>query len=232
MSRVGPAGAGVLLLHGIGLHPLLLSLLARDLRRAGFAPVLNWRYPRRSPGIAAVAAGLAARLARHFPEGPPRLHGVGHSMGGLILRRLLADGALPPGGRLVTLGTPHRGARKAGVFGNRRLYRLLFAGAGQDLRPGSPFLRSLPPEPPGPALAVAGVRGNGRGWSRHVPGDDDGVVGLDETLWPGARTLVVPRVLHSLLPLSPRVRRAVVAFLREDGVGAGPGSEGQAAGRA
>lgn len=206
------SGRGVLLLHGIGLLPLWNALLARDLRRAGHRPVLNWGYPRRSAGIAEVADGIASRLRARFPGGVPPLHLVGHSMGGLVLRKLAADGVVPAGGRLITIGSPHRGARKAELFGDLWLYRKLFGGAGQDLRPGSAFLRSLPSRAPaGTATVVSGT--GRRGLSLLLPGDSDGVVEVESQRLDGAEECWVPHVFHTLQPVSPRVRRRVLALL-------------------
>lgn len=215
-GEAAPAGAGrrgVLVLHGIALLPAWNALLARDLRRAGFSPVLNWGYPPRLPSIAAAAEFVAGRLRRRFPDGIPVLHGVGHSMGGLVLRRLLADGVLPEGGRLVTLGTPHFGARKAELHADRWYFRLLFGGAGADLRPRSEFLQSLPLRVGVEILAVAAGTGGAEGMCRAVPGDNDGVVEVESAALPGSRVLFVPGVRHGLLPWSPRVRAAAVAFL-------------------
>ncbi|MFQ5748557.1 MAG: hypothetical protein ACE5H3_03765 [Planctomycetota bacterium] len=108
MSPAAPAGEeherrpGILLLPGILLPPLVNALLARDLRRRGFQPVLNWGYSGlHPPPVAELARRLGLRLERRFPAGVPPLHAVGHSLGGLLLRRLWGDGALPEGGRFV-----------------------------------------------------------------------------------------------------------------------------------
>ncbi|TAH35821.1 MAG: hypothetical protein EYC70_12420 [Planctomycetota bacterium] len=209
----GSSRGAVLLLHGIAMLPAFNAFLARDLRRAGFAPVLNWGYPPRMDSIEAVAERVARRLRRRFPSGLPALHGVGHSMGGLVLRRLWADGVLPPSGRLVTLGTPHQGAVKADRHAGRWYFRLVFAGAGQDLRPGSDFLRRLPPQPPVTVLSVVAGTGTARGLCDAVAGDNDGVVEVGSARLPGSRELFVTGVRHGVLPLHPQVRCAVVAFL-------------------
>lgn len=211
----GPAQEvrGVLLLHGIAAAPALNALLARDLRRGGFDPVLNWGYPPRMAGIDQVAERIAARLRQRFPQGVPLLHGVGHSMGGLVLRRLWADGVLARGGRLVTIGTPHHGAGKAELHADRWYFRWAMGGAGQDLRPGSAFLRALPPLPPVPTLAVVGGTGRERGLGAFTAADNDGVVEVSSARWAGGRELFVVGGRHSLMPLAPAVRRAVVAFL-------------------
>lgn len=214
----GSEALGVLLLHGLALRPLWNAALARDLRRDGWDPVLNLGYPRRNESIAAVADGVAEQLHQRFPGGVPPLHGVGHSMGGLVLRKLLADGVLPPGGRLVFLGTPHAGARKAELYGDWRLFKLVFGGAGQDLRPESAFLEELPAPPPADTLVVVGGTGR-RGLSLVLREDNDGTVEASSARLPGAHELFVYWLHHGLLPLSPKVRRAVRAFLKRGRAG-------------
>ncbi len=224
MNPAAPAGGGagepnkgVLLLPGILLPPLVNALLARDLRRRGFRPVLNWGYRGlHPPAVAELACRLQRRLERRFPQGAPVLHAVGHSMGGLVLRRLWANGALPGESRFVFLGVPHRGAAKAERFGNLRSFRFLFGAAGRDLRPGSAFLRDLPLPPAGRILNVLGGGPDGEGFSRLLPEDDDGTVEASSATLAGVREIRFAGVRHSCLPLHAGVRRVAAAFLARD----------------
>lgn len=206
---------GVLILHGICLNRHWNQLLARDLRKAGFDPVLNWGYhPYVQGGIASVSKRIALRLKKRFPDGVPPLHGVGHSMGGLLLRHLQASEVLPVSGRIITLGTPHQGAEKAAVFQDWTFFKVIFGSPGQDLRPQSSFLRQLPAAAAGEALAVIGCTDTPEGWSKLIPGDDDGVVEVDSARWEGAQECWMPGARHSFMPFYPRVRRTVVDFLQ------------------
>src|SRR5271165_3156686 len=126
--------APVVLAHGlfgfsrIGLGPLTLTTYFRGipevLRAAGNRVLVTRVHP-----IAAVefrARRLGDRILRAFPEEP--VHIIGHSMGGLDARRLLAD----PFWRrrvlsLTTIGTPHLGTALADFAKLRvgRVFRLL-----------------------------------------------------------------------------------------------------------
>lgn len=75
------------------------------LRIAGFAPKFHPYDWRRSLGT--LGRELAARIAH---EGAPRVHLVGHSMGGLVARAAMALPGHERIARLVMVGTPNSGA--------------------------------------------------------------------------------------------------------------------------
>lgn len=78
--------------------------------------------------IDAAAAALRERV------GAGRVDVVAHSMGGLAVRHWL--GRRPAVRRALFLATPHRGTWAAW---------LVWGEGGRQMRPGSPFLRGLPP---------------------------------------------------------------------------------------
>lgn len=110
----------VIILHGLANTPLTMWRQARALRAAGYS-VANWGYNSFKGGL----HEQLARLEQRLPElqGYTKVHGVGHSLGGLMLRGLLTKyQAQLPLGRLVMQGTPNLGA---GIV-NR--HRYLFKG--------------------------------------------------------------------------------------------------------
>ncbi|MDX1605306.1 MAG: hypothetical protein R3202_03880 [Candidatus Competibacterales bacterium] len=197
----------VILLPGIYLPATSLLPLARRLRRAGFHP-LRLGYPalRRSP------ADNATNLARRFATlDAGVIHYVGHSLGGLVLRHLLAghSQALPPG-RCVTLGTPHRGSAVARALQRRRLGWMLGASRCRGL------LGGLPDWPPERELgSLAGIRGVGVGrLLAALEPPHDGTVAADETRCPGMSDHAVVACTHTGLLFAPTVARQTVHFLR------------------
>src|SRR5271157_3083205 len=126
--------APVVLAHGlfgfsrIGLGPLTLTTYFRGipevLRAAGNRVLVTRVHP-----IASVefrAQRLGARILRAFPN--EQIHIIGHSMGGLDARRLLADEMWCARVlSLTTIGTPHLGSYLADFAKLRvgRVYRLL-----------------------------------------------------------------------------------------------------------
>lgn len=199
----------VVLVHGLWFNGLDMSLLRLRLNRAGYN-ARQFSYPsvRSSPLMNAMA--LNAFMRRLNSD---TVHLVGHSLGGLIVLRMLEHAATLPVGRVVLTGTP-----VAESFAARRLARLPGGRAALG--------RSLPEwlESARPALygrfeigVVAGSLplGLGRLVAPDLPGPSDGVVSVAETRLPGMRDHIVLNVSHSGMLLSRAVAHQVCAFLRE-----------------
>ena len=60
---------------------------------------------------------------------------------------------------------------------------------------------------------VAGARGTAEGWNPLIPGDDDGVVGLDEARLPGALAFHVVPEIHTFIVNHPQAIAATLEFL-------------------
>lgn len=207
----------VVLVHGLWMPAASMALLGNRLRRAGFSA--------RSFGYASVADDLSTNARRlsafAIAEGhkgsdgdaPVKLHLVGHSTGGVLLLRALADSpALAERvSRVVLLGIPY--ADSAAAHSLLRLpggHRVL----GRTLRE---WLAAPRPRPD--LRHQVGVIAGSRplGLSRMIirfPGINDGAVSLEEARVPGACDTILLPVAHSSLILSAGVADEVAAFLR------------------
>ena len=89
----------------------------------------------------------------------PRVHLVGHSLGGLMILRCLERYPMPQPGRVVFLGTPAAGSRAARRFGEFGLgRRMLGAASASGLLAGlAPAWQISRPD------IVHGLRDGGRG---------------------------------------------------------------------
>ncbi len=103
----------VVLVHGFASSESVWTPLRRSLAGAGFGHVVSVSYNSVLADPAAVTAELTEQgLRAAAAAGAPRVHLVGHSLGGLIVRCALAA-SVPLSSRTasaVTIASPHRGA--------------------------------------------------------------------------------------------------------------------------
>lgn len=126
----------VVLVHGYFHNRSGFDFMSRELRSRGFRWVHGMNY---NP-IRGDVPDLAERFAvsvRDVMEvsGSDRVHVVGHSLGGVIVRWFVQElGGDEIVDTCVTIGTPHHGTYPAYIG---------FGPAARDMRPGSPVLRRL-----------------------------------------------------------------------------------------
>jgi pimeloyl-ACP methyl ester carboxylesterase len=156
------------------------------------------------------------RIERHIARlDARRLHLIGHSLGGLVIRRFLdsraPDTAPVPPGRVVMLGSPLGGSRAAQ---EARRYPILsqligpVAAAELLTEPDRPW--SAPRE----VGMIAGVRPMGLGrFFAHFDEPNDGTVAVRETRLTGLTDHITLPVSHMGMLVSARVVAQTGAFL-------------------
>lgn len=198
----------VVLVHGLWVHGIAMALMRRRIERGGYR-ALAYSYP----SVRLTLTENAERLARYCRElAVARLHFVGHSLGGLIILRMLKQAAHLPPGRIVLMGTPF-----TECYAARRLVRL--PGGRAALGRSIPeWLDSGRPEfdTAHEIGVIAGSMPLGLGCivAPDLPGPSDGVVSVAETRVPGMRDHVVLTVSHSGMLVSGAVARHICAYLR------------------
>jgi len=120
----------ILLVHGYGHNRSGWTFLARHLRHRGFEHVYSLNYTPRARDLPALAWELARRIdAIRELTGAERVHLVGHSLGGILIRyyiQLLGGEASVD--TAITVASPHEGTLAAG-FGRSSILRQLRAGS-------------------------------------------------------------------------------------------------------
>src|SRR5215472_5850122 len=112
----------VLLVHGYAATEGVWTPLRRALAQAGFGHVVSLSYNSFATDPAAVSAELTDQALRTLAAaGAPRIHLVGHSLGGLIVGRALAGSAALASqtASAVTIASPHHGAVLARIAPGR-----------------------------------------------------------------------------------------------------------------
>jgi pimeloyl-ACP methyl ester carboxylesterase len=199
----------VILLHGLYMTGSELVMLRGRLRKHGFRTrIFKYR---------SVGAGLAEnaeRLHRFVADSEgPRVHLLGHSLGGVVMLQMLQAYPLDERpGRVLCLGSPLRGSSLAGAFlrlplGHHLVGRTLQeAGARPELAAWHGG-RDLG--------IIAGSLNLGLGsLLGAVSGPSDGTVSVEETRLPGAADHLVLPVCHVSMLFSTQVADQAAAFLR------------------
>ena len=112
----------VLLVHGYAATESVWTPLRCALAEAGFGHIVSLTYNSFATDPQAVSAELTHEALRALAAtGAPRVHLVGHSLGGLIIRAALAGSAplSSQAGCAVTIASPHCGAYLARIAPGR-----------------------------------------------------------------------------------------------------------------
>lgn len=211
-------GDMVVLLHGLGRSAWSLKRLEWRLQGAGYK-TRNIDYPSRRHGIAELV-GLLHRRIVETTHGASRVHFVGHSLGAVLLRGVLARPVPFAVGRIVMLAPPNAGVGLLERAEMRRLARFLYGRPVLELAPGSPALGALP--------ALEAETGIVAGSARFHPfnptaymnallrphvAEHDGTVEIASTRLSGMKDFVVLPINHSFMADHPETARQVIAFL-------------------
>ncbi len=201
-----PEPPAVLAAHGLWNTGLEAMLLRQRLAHRGFS-VRQFHYRSMTATLAEVVAEFSAAVL----DLPPPVHLIGHSLGGLVVLRLIDLKPALPIGRVVLLGAPVNGSAAA-----RSFMRI----------PGASFLfgpladaELLRPEPrvwrhPFEIGVIAGSNPISFGHLfNQLPEPNDGTVTVDETRLEGATEHRVLPVSHTGMMFADSVVSETAEFL-------------------
>lgn len=108
----------VVLVHGLGANSWLMWPLARRLQQRGFVTHLwgYWSVGQALPLLIDQFHQQLVRVHETRPDDQP-LHVIGHSLGSILARAVLAERELPEVKRLVMVCPPNRGSHVARLVG-------------------------------------------------------------------------------------------------------------------
>jgi pimeloyl-ACP methyl ester carboxylesterase len=195
----------IVLVHGLWMTGKEMRVLGGRLEESGFR-VRYFRYRSWRGGLAQAADAL-----REFVEGTDaeRVHLVGHSLGGIVIARMLEEAPVSRQGRVAMLGSPMGGSAAARIMSRRRIGRWLVGGV---IREG--IVERAPKWAGGrELLVIAGDIPLGSGLLLGLKKPHDGVIRVDETRVEGARTINV-RASHVGLLLSRKVAALLSTHFR------------------
>jgi pimeloyl-ACP methyl ester carboxylesterase len=189
----------LVLVPGLWMPAAAMALFTARLRRAYEVDLFDYS------GRGAHDANIEA-LARFSRE---RRLFVGHSLGGVLILDMLNRHAEIEADAVVLLGAPVRGCAAGRRLGRARLGRWMMGGcrALWDEHPAR-WTRAAP------LGVIAGTAPIGLGRALGaLPGENDGVVCVDETTVDGMRDRALVHYGHSMLVMSGKVSALVERFL-------------------
>ena len=204
----------VVLLHGIGRTHHVMSKMEQHLLSQGY-DVYNDSYPSTSFSIEKLGEQIWQRVQARCSDVSKKIHFVGHSMGGLIVRWMLAQYQLENVGRVVMLGTPNQGSRLVDLLKRFKFYHRRFGPSGQQLgAKGGAVFDHLPPVDYDVGV-IARDRTVDWFFSWFVlPGKNDGKLTTEETKLEGMKDHIVLHAAHPFMPSNPGVMEQTEHFLR------------------
>lgn len=197
----------VILLHGLWMGEFELAGLKRRLQGFGF-DCRTFGYPSVAGTMADHVAGLRQLVQRTSAQ---TLHFVGHSLGGIVVLKVLEQTDDLPPGRAVLLGSPLQGCTAARGFARLPLARALLGHAvAEDVMECGPRVWSGRRD----VGVIAGAVGLGLGrLFADLSADHDGSVLVEETRLPGAADHIVLPVSHTGMVFSSAVAVQTAHFL-------------------
>ena len=210
----------VVLIHGLGRTPLSMRRLDVFLTRAGFR-VVRYGYRSRSDDMATIVAGLQKQLGIwHARHDQPVFHFVTHSLGGIVVRALLARESEVRIGRIVMLAPPNHGSEIIDFWRSKPWLRTFFGRVMGDvalsLHTGADSLPNMLPRlAERQVMVIAGTRSIEPWFHPLFDGSHDGKVSLSSARLNDIAPVVSLPTTHTFLMNDARVRRELLGFLRD-----------------
>ncbi len=200
------------MVHGIARTYRSMRSLAKFLKSKGY-PVLNVDYPSTRVSLESLVEHIYKQVAEFNRDTQRKIHFVGYSLGGLMVRGLI-DRYRPSNlGRVVQLAPPNQGSEVADFWKNNFLFKWIFGPAGQELgaREKS-FARIL-----GPVDFELGIIAGNRTWdpisSAMIQGPDDGKVSVASTKVSGFTDHIVIPATHTFIIYNREAWNQTLHFL-------------------
>ncbi|TVQ84216.1 MAG: alpha/beta fold hydrolase [Micavibrio sp.] len=210
----------VVLLHGITRSSRAMQRMEDYFRQHGYH-VINIDYKSREYTIDRLAEHVYEEISDITAEAEHRIHFVGHSMGGLIIRAILNRHRPENLGRVVMLGTPNQGSEVADFLENNILFQNFYGPAGLQLVTDQRRIAHLFGEVDFDLGIIAGTRSIDPLSSLVLPGSDDGKVTVERTKLEGMTDHLVLPTTHTFMMRNAQVLSQTRHFI-ENGTFAEP----------
>lgn len=203
----------VIMLHGLGRSAFSMRYLEKKLKNAGFT-VHNLEYPSRALPPDELLEYITKLIDECCGSIQGKVHFVGHSLGGLLIRAYLQHNPAVKPHRVVLLGTPNNGSELADTFSNTLWYEKLLGPTAQLLgteEHNFPHSLSAPDYELG---IIAGNKSINPLGSWIIPGADDGMVSIESARLEGMSDFIILPTDHVFMRYDSEVSEQTVHFLK------------------
>lgn len=219
-SFTHPAIAGnktVILLHGLARTSASMNKMEKALQNNGFT-TCNINYPSTTHRIEVLAKEYILPEIKNAMEDLQKniqapLHFVTHSMGGIIVRYLTANGFIPHMGRVVMLSPPNKGSELVDKLGKLWFFKFINGPAGQELGTDS---SSLPLQLGTVNFELGIITGNrsiNLILSSMIEGKDDGKVSIERAKVQGMADFIILPATHPFIMKNRTAIAQTIFFL-------------------
>ncbi len=205
----------VVLLHGLGRGPGVMNKLKNYLAMQGFRSH-NIAYPSTSASIIDLAQVVLDEIKPFIDDGERKVHFVGHSLGGIIVRYILQQNTVANMGRMVMLAPPNKGSEVADFFSRFSFYRKLFGPAGEELGVKHQGVLKTLVDPDYEVGIIAGNRSIDWLFSLFLlPNPNDGKVSVESTRLNGMKDHIIINATHPFMPGNLKVMYQTACFIKQ-----------------
>jgi uncharacterized alpha/beta hydrolase family protein len=203
----------VILVHGFNNNEADMFPLRDRLTTLGYAVVtanLPLSFASLEECLSVFSDQVQPILSRHYSY--TKIHLVGYSMGGLIVRAFLANNVVVKLGRCVLIATPNRGTKLADIANNLfkplvHIYKPLESLKTGVTEYGEPL------NAPQPEIGVIAGDANKHLLGFFLAGANDGRVEVESALYSGMADFVIRSYGHKEIHHQPETAQLVHSFL-------------------
>lgn len=203
----------VVLLHGIFRSKNSMNKLERHFQEKSYR-TLNIDYPSTKLSLTELADDVYLQN-KDVIEQASKVHFVGYSMGGLVVRVLINKHQPKNLGQVVLLATPNHGSEVADFLKNNFLYKWLYGPAGQQLITDQTKIKNHLGETNYNLGVLAGNQSIDPLSSLLIKGPNDGKVSIKSTYVKGMNDHMVIKANHTFFPSNKEVIYQTAFFIKQ-----------------
>ncbi|MCP4763186.1 MAG: alpha/beta hydrolase [archaeon] len=207
----------VILIHGLGRLKSSMTKLEKAFTNAGF-DVVNWSYSSTKLNITDIAHKLYD-VVKTNSENYSNVYFVTHSLGGIVVRRMMAIYKINNLGGIVMIAPPNNSSAFARWILKYPIIKTIMGPAGQELM-SQKHIEKICAVPKSGVMVIAGTKSlsfnNPNSWISQtvLKKPHDGTVTVEETKLPNMEKFISVIASHTFIASIPVVIKETVEFLK------------------